>query len=369
MSQKANTTAIGAFVVGAVLLAIAAVVMFGSGRYFTKKYRYVIYFQGDVKGLNVGAPVLFRGVKVGQVTDIIMEFDAKAMQFRIPVVVEIAAGETSVINKEYYTDIEKASQEDVIIDLINRGLKAQLSIQSFITGLLYVKLDFFPEKQSVILGVETLDSDLNITEIPAIPSDMEELSRTFENIPLEKIARNLEEITHSIERLVNSSQVPAILSSIDEAAATFKQILTDLRIQLASLSVDLKTVIKDTNRVVRNINSQVDPITQGLIGTTTAATNALQQVRETFALEKGPAAELLADLKNSFKTATSALEQANQTLETIEDLSDKDSEIIYTLNTTLEEIALAARSIRTVADYLERHPESLLRGKGGNGGN
>jgi ABC-type transporter Mla subunit MlaD len=77
MSKKANTSAIGLFVIGAVLLAVAGVVIFGGGQFFTKKYNYVAYFSGSVKGLNIGAPVLFRGVKIWQVTGISMQFDAK----------------------------------------------------------------------------------------------------------------------------------------------------------------------------------------------------------------------------------------------------------------------------------------------------
>jgi len=369
MSKKASTTAIGAFIIGAVLLAVAGIVIFGGGNYFAKKSRYVIYVQGSVKGLNVGAPVLFKGVKVGEVTDIIMEFDVKEMVFRIPVIIQLTEGKTTIINAEFYEDFDEATPEELIIDLINRGLRAKLGTQSYITGLLYVNLDFFPEKEGKILGEESLGSDLELTEIPAIPSDMEELSRTFENIPFKEIARNLEDITNSIDHLVGAPQLSAILNSVDEATTTLNRMMTDLSTQLAYLSADLKTTINNTNRLVRNVNRQVEPMAKGFIGATDAATSALHQAQDTLSLEKGAGAGLVADIKRAVEAATAALDQADTTLEAIEDLSNKDSEVIYTLNTALEEIAMAARSIRTAADYLERHPESLLRGKGGKGGN
>lgn len=365
MSKKANTTAIGLFVIGAVLLAMAGIVIFGGGKFFVKKYNYVAYFSGSVKGLNMGAPVLWNGVKVGEVTKISMEFDAKEVAMRIPVVFQMSRGNSNIVNREYYEGINKTTQDEILIDLVNRGLRAQLAPQSVITGLLYVKLEFFPESESTLVGQESLGSDLELTEIPTVPSDMEALARTFENLPLKQIAQNLADMTSGIDKLVNSPHIAAILTSVEGATATLDQTMTSLDKQLVSLAGDLKIVIQNTNRLVNNLNRQVDPVAQGLIDTTDAATGALNQAEETFSLTQGPAAELVADIQQAVDAATQALEQANTTMQAIDTLAGEDSETIYTLNTALEEIAMAARSIRAVAEYLERHPESLLRGKGG----
>ncbi|MEN8243924.1 MAG: MlaD family protein [Thermodesulfobacteriota bacterium] len=365
MSKKANTTAIGLFVIGAVILAMAGVVIFGGGKFFTKKYHYVAYFSGSVKGLSVGAPVLWKGVKVGEVTKISMEFDAREMAMRIAVIFQMTRGNSKVINSEYYEGITKATQDEIMIDLVNRGLRAQLAPQSVITGMLYVKLDFFPETKGTLYAAETLGSDIELTEIPTIPSDMEELARTFENLPLQQIAQNLEDMTAGIDQLVNSPHIAAILTSVEAATATLDQTMINLDKQLVSLAGDLKIVIRNTNRLVRNLNQQVDPVAQGLIDTTDAATGAFNQAEEVLSLTQGPAAELVADIQQAMDAATQALEQANTTMQAIDTLAGEDSETIYTLNTALEEIAMAARSIRAVAEYLERHPESLLRGKGG----
>jgi paraquat-inducible protein B len=365
MSKKANTTAIGLFVIGAILLAVAGIIIFGSGKFFVKKYNYVAYFTGSVKGLNVGAPVLWNGVKVGEVTRISLEFDAKEMAMRIAVVFQLSRGNSDIVNREYYAGITKATQDEILIDLINRGLRAQLAPQSVITGLFYIKLDFFPETKGMLYGAETMGSDIEVTEIPTVPSDMEELAKTFENLPLQQIARNLEDMTAGIKQLVTSPHIAAILSSVEGATATLDQTMINLSTQLSSLAADLKVVIRNTNRLVRNLNQQVEPVAQGLITTTDAATGAFSQAEETLSLSKGPGAELVADIRQAVDAATQALDQANTTMQTIDTLTDEDSEVIYTLNMALEEIAMAARSIRTVAEYLERHPESLLRGKGG----
>jgi len=365
MSKKANTTAIGLFVIGAVLLAVAGIVIFGGGEFFQKKYSYISYFSGSVKGLNVGSPVLFRGVKVGEVTNISMEFDGKNVDFSIAVVYQLAEKGTQVIDREYYGGEEEIAQDEFLVDMVNRGMRAQLAPQSFITGLLYVKLEFFPGSKGTLRATESLGRDIDLTEIPTIPSNMEELAKTFENLPLQQIAQNLEDMTAGIMQLVNSPHIAAILSSVEGAATTLDQTMINLNTQLASLAADLKSVIRNTNRMVSNLNQQVEPVAQGFITTTDAATNAFNQAEETLSLTEGPGAELVADVRQAVDAATQALEQAKTTMQTIDTLADEDSEVIYTLNTALEEIAMAARSIRTVAEYLERHPESLLRGKGG----
>jgi len=365
MSKKASTTAIGSFVIGAVLLAVAGIVVFGGGKYFSKKYNYVAYFSGSVKGLNVGAPVLFKGVKIGEVTNIYMEFDANEVAFRIAVTFQLADKTTRIINIESYKGLAEATQDELILDLINQGLRAQLAPQSFITGMLFLKLDFFPESKGTLQATEALGNDIELTEIPTVPSDMEELARTFENIPMKEIAQNLADMTAGINQLVKSPQLSAIMSSVEGAAETLDHTMLNLNTQLASLAADLKTVISNTNRLIGSLNRQVAPVARGLIKTTDAATGAFKQAEETLSLEQGPGAELVAGIQQAVDSATQALEQADTTLKTIDTLTGEDSEVIYTLNTALEEISMAARSIRTAAEYLERHPESLLRGKGG----
>jgi paraquat-inducible protein B len=180
-----------------------------------------------------------------------------------------------------------------------------------------------------------------------------------------QIAENLEDMTLSINDLVSSPELPSILKSVDEAAATLNQTMNDLRSMLAALAKDMKTLIRNTNLLVGAIDRQVDPMAKGILNATEATTGAMNQARDTLSFETGPGADLIARMQRTFESATVALEQADTTLKAIDNLTGRDSEVIYTLTTTLEEIALAARSIRTVADYLERHPESLLRGKSG----
>ena len=89
MGRQARKTLIGAFVVGAVALAAAGITVFGSGRFFQKRFTFVMFFSGSITGLSVGSPVEFRGVRVGQVTKIAAVFDPGKLTITIPVYIEI----------------------------------------------------------------------------------------------------------------------------------------------------------------------------------------------------------------------------------------------------------------------------------------
>lgn len=185
MSKKANKTLIGAFVVGAVTLLILGLVVFGSGNLFRRTNKYVLFFDGSVKGLVVGAPVTFRGVKIGTVKDIILCYDpTKDLSF-IPVIIE-----TQPHRIKSTTD---RRQKDNIQSLINTGLRAQLDMQSFLTGQLAIMLDFFPDKPARLLGLMK-----EYPEIPTVPSPLGELQKNISDIPLKDIALNLQESMRSL---------------------------------------------------------------------------------------------------------------------------------------------------------------------------
>jgi paraquat-inducible protein B len=140
MAKKVSKTLIGGFVVGAVALIVAGVLVFGSGKFLQESYRYVLFFPGSLKGLSVGAPVLFQGVKVGSVIDITIEADADAQTSQIPVTMEVLPKKFKVVRGKRRSD----PYESLAI-LIERGLRAQLQQQSFVTGQLMIGLDFYPD--------------------------------------------------------------------------------------------------------------------------------------------------------------------------------------------------------------------------------
>ncbi len=128
MAKPANKTMIGIFVVGAVALAVAAVAIFGSGKFLQKRPKFVMFFSGSVNGLTVGSPVLLRGVKVGEVTEIRVQFNPRDLSFTIPVYAEF--NPESISAPEEITKTIQARKYPYFRRMVAKGLKAQLRLKS-----------------------------------------------------------------------------------------------------------------------------------------------------------------------------------------------------------------------------------------------
>ena len=326
MSKPVNKTLIGIFVIGAIALVIAGVLIFGSGKLFSPEKKFVMFFEGSVKGLNIGAPVIFRGVKVGEVDDIQLRFNPKDLTAVIPVYIYIDPRKFTV-PEEFKPFVKETEKRYVYIQpLIEKGLKAQLQLQSFVTGQLMINLDFHPDKPIKLIGLEE-----RYPEIPTAPTTIEELTKTLQDLKLDELYKKIMLTVEGIEKLVNSPALMESISSIDEAA-------------------------KDVGKLVKNLDSQVGPLAADLKSTSEATNRTMMQVEKALSTEDG----IPAQLGETLKTADKALKQAEKTLATAQGVAADNG---YELNRTLKELSASARSIRFLADYLERHPEALLKGK------
>jgi paraquat-inducible protein B len=166
MSVRANPTIIGAFVLGASILLVSGLLLWGGTGMFKPKYRVVMYFDAAVTGLQKGAPVLLRGVRVGEVTDV-------QMRWGTWLATVYADLEPDALKGVRPRDLDDALQR-VIRD---RSLRAQLRMQSFVTGVLYVALDDFPGTPVVL---RRLDKDVH--ELPTVPTTIELWTAKVEKI-------------------------------------------------------------------------------------------------------------------------------------------------------------------------------------------
>lgn len=330
MSKPASKTLIGLFVVVAVVLAVLAIALFGSGRFFTTRPKFVMYFSGSVNGLAVGSPVQFRGVKIGEVTSITATLD-KNLSVVIPVYVEFDPESLSVPD-----ELKKAIQGKrypYFHKMVAKGLKAQLRMKSLITGQLYVALDFYPDKPIILMGLEK-----NYPEVPTIPSTSDVLMATLEKVPLTEIANKLQKVVDGVERIVNSPEMAGSVKNLDAS-------------------------LRDLNILIRHVDSEVKPLTASLKDTSDAARGAFSQAEKTLAFNEGKPGEVATNLQNTLEKVDATLEDLRLGIVTYEKLADRNMNIGYDLSKTLQEIEGAARSIRGLTDYLERHPEALVKGK------
>ena len=330
MSQKASPTAIGAFVLGALALIVTGLLTFGSGQFFKDTHEFVLYFQGNAKGLNVGAPASFRGVKIGTVTKVELVVNRPTAEIYISVVVETDPDAFREVDGD--TGVDREASDIPVRKLIEEhGLRAKLATLSLVTGQLYIEFDFYPDTPAHLTGFAS-----PYEEIPTLPSAMEELEGT-----LQTIVKNLQAIP--VQKLVNqlATAVKGINTLID--SPTFRE----------SPKV-LHETLQNLRDLTGKLNEQVTPLTASLKQTSEQAGEAFADVRKLLQDDSGKVVRLAESIEGAANQARDVLSQTRTIVSAVD---GKD------LETLVEALSEAARSIRMLADYLERHPEALIRGK------
>ena len=243
--------------------------------YSLKRY-WLLHFAGSVRGLSVGAPVEFRGIRIGEVVDVKLEFDWNTMALRIPVLIQTQPERITTIGEQ--TTDRKTGMDK----FVERGLRAQLKTGSLISGQLLVAWDFHPDAPPAKINWQG-----RYPELPTVPTPMEEIIgglarivNKVDNIPLEQIGKDLQ----------------ATMANLNKTSA-------------------------ELQKLVKKLDDNVAP------------------------------------------AATATLEQAQTTLIKVDKLLNAESPTGYELKRALGELADAAHNLGLLADYLERHPESLVMGK------
>lgn len=261
---------------------------------YSRKERYLLFFDGSVRGLAIGAPVLLKGIDIGRVLDVQLQFDVADAQFRIPVLIEVEPDRIAVRG-----DPARIDRNQMVQRLVDMGLRGQLKSSNLLTGDLYLDLDVYPDATR-----ETVARYGEYEVIPTRPAPLDALATKLDNllgkldtIPLEQIGRDLAQTIAGANALVNSS---ALEQTMDELQASLAEV----------------------HAISTQINRTIAP-----------------------------------ELANTLQQTTSALTKANAML-------SSNSSLPAELQRTLQEVSGAARSVRLMADYLERHPEALLQGKG-----
>ncbi|MFA5276232.1 MAG: MlaD family protein [Candidatus Omnitrophota bacterium] len=210
MIRKANKTLIGMFVVGAAALLLAAIAIFGSGALFKVSDKYVLYFDGSVKGLSEGAPVVFRGVKIGNISNITPVYDPKSNKVLISVVIDVELARVKGVPDTIgYPEYEK---------LVNDGLRGRLEIQNFITGQLMVAFDFYTDKPANTYGIKN-----KYPELPALTVSPD-IFAIMNEIPIKEIMHNLKETVEGLNRLVNSQGISELDKTLEEVTDAARSI-------------------------------------------------------------------------------------------------------------------------------------------------
>jgi paraquat-inducible protein B len=262
-------------------------------RTFTEKEHYILHFKGSIRGLTVGAPVEFRGIKIGQVVDIKAVFNQETLAPQITVLIETEPQRWEILGE---TTLDHKTQMEA---LIAKGMRAQLKTGSLLTGQLFVDWDFHPDASPA-----QIKYGQKFPELPTIPAPLQiitarvnSLLSKIETVPIEKIGKNLDDTLENVKNITASAELMQAVRALNQT-------------------------LQETRELAQNLNTNVAP------------------------------------------AITATLDQAQQTLVSVESTLGKDAPLQYEMRQVLKELGDAARSLRVLLQYLERHPEALIFGKG-----
>jgi paraquat-inducible protein B len=376
MGKKANPAVIGGFVVGGVALLVAAILLVAGGGFLTERPKYALFFDGSVKGLRVGAAVTFRGVAVGRVIEVQMLYDVSNLSLKIPVIIELFPERLTVVGER-----KGGGEVEGMPQLVERGLKAQLQLESLVTSQLFVNLDFYPDEPVHLLGV-----DMGVPELPTVPSGLQRITRTVESLPIEEIAAKLVNTLDAVEKLVNAPELIDSVVQLNAGMKDFRELmdspglkdtitginetLGDLRTLLRNSDTRLATFIEtaegtmnradtlleEAGSLVKNVDARVEP----LAGEAAEAARSIAGLSETLGSE---VTTLSAELRRLAARVGTAVEEVSGTVVEIREIVDEDSIMRTDFVTALEEMRGAARALRILAETLEQRPDALFRGK------
>ena len=323
MSTKVSPTLIGAFVIGAVALIVIAILLLGSGRLFRQTRDFVLYFDNSVNGLRVGAPDKFKGVEVGSVKDIRLQLEKGAEVNKIPVIIEIDLEKLTLRGATPEIAVDREAFHKAVVE----GFRGQLAMESLVTGVLYVALDFFPGTPINFVQQENVNN--KYPEIPTLPTSLElakgaveRILNKLEEVDFKRLIDSLTKTSDGVGQLVkvNSPTVKSILQSVDQAMP-----------QLRGAILDFRTLTATANKNVTNVSADLHQ-------TLTAAHSAIEQIAAT-------------------------MKEAETTIISLRATIDPNSPTFYELTKSLREVSGAASSIRLLADSLDRNPQAPILGK------
>lgn len=332
MSKQANPTLIGAFVLGAIALATITTLLLAGGSWFGERQQHVLYFEGAAQGLQVGAPVVFLGVKVGTVKQIQLGLDEKSQRFLVPVIIEI---EPQVV---YTRGVEPVDLRDraTVRQLVERGLRGRLRMQSLLTGQLYVDLDFHPDKPPHYAGL-----DPELSEIPTIPTAVDELTSKLEGFAVDKFLADVTAISTAVNTLMSDPSTQDLPKRLN---ATLRQ----LELLAAHLDARSMPIFEKADQDLIEMRKALEGAQAALAKVDTAA--------ERVANLASPDSEMVSNMVR----ASDELAKAATSLSS---LTAQESPTVQNMNDALKEISRAADALRLLAETLEEQPDAIFRGK------
>lgn len=334
MSRPVKPAYIGLFVLAGMFLAVATLIYVGSIRLFAKEETFLLYFGESVNGLNVGSPVKFKGVRIGSVSEIQLFYnqDPHVGGAFIPVFVKI--DESRVRND--FKDSGRVNLFDwqQFQEQLDQGLRGRLQLESFITGQLFVELDYFAEPGEPYRTVQKVAIHKEIPTLPSIMADLgsstSNVLATVASIDFRGISDQLSQLLIRLNQTVGALEPERWNASLTGIGENLDRLLSDVDIQPTIERLNL--VLDDFHRISLRLDASIDPA--------------------------------VADYQQLIGQLSETLERGNRVMDNLDQMTAPDALLQRELHDTLVEFHRAARAAREFINYLERNPRALISGRG-----
>jgi paraquat-inducible protein B len=323
MSIRANPTAIGAFLIGAVVLTVAGTVTLASATWFESRATFASFFEESVNGLERGAPVKFQGVPVGNVTQILIQIDERDRTFQVPVEYQI---DLTRLTTQLGTFVDLAD-EDVLRRQIAEGLRAQLQMESMVTGKLYIELSYRHDAPAA----ELEPRPTAWPEIPTTPSLLAALGTGAGSMVADVL-----KILFQVNEMLEDVDMPQINAAVVASAEAVERLVEAPEIRAAlnhvpGMTAHVNQTMAQIGLLMERALAAIDPVQLRIEGTATEMTATLEALR--------------------------------RTLEETHGLLSTDSGVGYGLQDALSSLREAADAMSLLINSLEQNPDMLLRGR------
>ena len=323
--MKRNALLIGAFVIAALVMIVAGILWLSGASLFRQQQHALVYYRGNASGLYVGAPVTFRGVQVGQVDSIGITVDRDTLKALIPVHVRLNTG-----------PVRFTGNQDTPVDiptLVQRGLRARLVAQSFVTGQKAIELDFVPNTPSTLVG------DGKDPEIPALADRFGALVDQVAELPLRD---TVQEIRDTVKELRGT------LISVQHTLDGAKDVLGSTSTQLAKTGDDARVTLKTANDAIHQVQASTSATLASITRLSDASRDTLQTAQP--------------ELQRSLVTAREAAESARLAMDRVSEMTAPGASLRGDLDGAIRDLSQAARGLRDWSELLEEKPNAIIFG-------
>jgi paraquat-inducible protein B len=323
--MKRNALLIGAFVLVALVMSVVAVLWLSGNNLFRKQQEAMIFYKGNVTGLYVGAPVGFRGVTVGQVESIDIEVDRDTLNALVPVRIKLQP-DALRFNGARSTPADLPT-------LVQRGLRARLVAQSFVTGQKSIELDFVPNTPATLVGR---------TDMPEIPALAERFGALIDQVAELPLRETVQDVRDTVKEL------RVTLTSVESTLASAQTLLAGTTKEIGQISLQSQATLKAATEAIRQVQ--------------TGSSATLASIGQLSDTAKGTVAAAQPELQKTLVGTREAAEAARLAMVRVAEMTAPNAVLRSDLDAALRDLSQAARSLRDWSELLEQKPNAIIFG-------